>query len=163
MLTGHDDGLITINIAEADSAERERRRLELGEPYRTLLGHLRHEVGHYYWDVLVRDGGRIEACRAIFGDESVDYNEALQRHYQSGAPADWNLDFVSAYATMHPVGGLRRDLDALSAHGRHPRHRRELRPRGRPGDQRRRRLGGDRASIPTGRATSTGWSRPGSR
>ena len=62
MLTGHDDGLITINIAEADSAERERRRVELGEPYRTLLGHLRHEVGHYYWDVLVRDGGKVEAA-----------------------------------------------------------------------------------------------------
>ena len=73
MLTGHDDGLITINVAEADSAERERRRVELGEPYRTLLGHLRHEVGHYYWDLLVRDGGKIDACRAIFGDESVDY------------------------------------------------------------------------------------------
>ena len=77
VMTGHDDGLITINIAEADSAERERRRLELGEPYRTLLGHLRHEVGHYYWDVLVRDGGRIEAARAVFGDESADYQAAL--------------------------------------------------------------------------------------
>ena len=85
VLTGHDDGLITINIAEADSAEREKRRLELGEPYRTLLGHLRHEVGHYYWDVLVRDGGKIESCRAVFGDESVDYQAALDRHYQAGA------------------------------------------------------------------------------
>jgi hypothetical protein len=102
VLTGHDDGLITINIAEADSAERERRRLELGEPYRTLLGHLRHEVGHYYWDVLVRDGGKVEACRAVFGDESLDYQEALDRHYQSGPPAGWEEDFVSAYATMHP-------------------------------------------------------------
>ena len=101
-MTGHDDGLITINIAEADSAERERRRVELGEPYRTLLGHLRHEVGHYYWDVLVRDGGRIEAARAVFGDESVDYQEALERHYQNGAPADWQESYVSAYATMHP-------------------------------------------------------------
>ena len=102
VMTGHDDGLITINVAEADSAERERRRLELGEPYRTLLGHLRHEVGHYYWDVLVRDGGKIDACRAIFGDESVDYQEALNVHYQNGAPAGWQNDFVSAYATMHP-------------------------------------------------------------
>ena len=102
VLTGHDEGLITLNIAEANPAEREKRRLELGEPYRTLLGHLRHEVGHYYWDVLVRDGGRIEACRAVFGDESVDYQEALNVHYQSGAPAGWEADFVSAYATMHP-------------------------------------------------------------
>ena len=102
MLTGHDDGLITINIAEADDAERERRRLELGEPYRTLLGHLRHEVGHYYWDLLVRDGGSIDACRAVFGDESDDYQQALNRHYQNGAPAGWQETYVSAYATMHP-------------------------------------------------------------
>ena len=102
VLTGHDDGLITINVAEADSAERERRRVELGEPYRTLLGHLRHEVGHYYWDLLVRDGGKVEASRAVFGDESASYEQALQRHYQTGARPDWNLSFVSAYATMHP-------------------------------------------------------------
>ena len=76
--------------------------MELGEPYRTLLGHLRHEVGHYYWDVLVRDGGRIEASRAVFGDESLDYQEALERHYQNGAPAGWQETYVSAYATMHP-------------------------------------------------------------
>jgi len=102
VLTGHADGLITINVAEADSAERERRRVELGEPYRTLLGHLRHEVGHYYWDLLVRDGGKIDAGRTIFGDESASYEAALQRHYQTGAPPDWNLGYVSAYATMHP-------------------------------------------------------------
>ena len=102
VLTGHDDGLITINIVEADSAEREKRRLQLGEPYRTLLGHLRHEVGHYYWDLLVRDGGKIEQSRAIFGDESESYTDALQRHYEHGAPPDWQINFVSAYATMHP-------------------------------------------------------------
>jgi hypothetical protein len=102
VMTGHDDGLITINIAEADSPERERRRVELGEPYRTLLGHLRHEVGHYYWDVLVRDGGKLEAARAVFGDESEDYQAALDRHYRDGPPPDWQDAYVSAYATMHP-------------------------------------------------------------
>jgi hypothetical protein len=102
VMTGHDDGLITINIAEADSPERERRRVELGEPYRTLLGHFRHEVGHYYWDVLVRDGGKIEAARAVFGDESEDYQAALEQHYRDGPPADWEQRYVSAYATMHP-------------------------------------------------------------
>jgi hypothetical protein len=102
VLTGHDDGLITLNIAEADPAEREKRRVELGEPYRTLLGHMRHEVGHFYWDLLVRDGGKIDACRAVFGDESVDYGEALQRHYQNGAPENWQENYISAYATMHP-------------------------------------------------------------
>jgi hypothetical protein len=102
VLTGHDDGLITLNIAEADPAEREKRRLELNEPYRTLLGHLRHEVGHYYWDLLVRDGGQVDACRALFGDESADYQQSLERHYQTGAPPDWQESFISAYATMHP-------------------------------------------------------------
>jgi hypothetical protein len=102
VMTGHADGLITINIAEADDAERERIRTAMGEPYRTLLGHFRHEVGHYYWDLLVRDGGRLDAARALFGDEQADYQEAIERHYREGPPADWQEAFVSAYATMHP-------------------------------------------------------------
>jgi hypothetical protein len=102
VMTGHADGLITVNIAEADAAERERRRLALNEPYRTLIGHLRHEVGHYYWDLLVRDGGRLEAARAVFGDERLDYAAAMERHYAEGPPADWQARHVSAYATMHP-------------------------------------------------------------
>ena len=87
VMTGHDNGLITIALAEADDAEREKRRTAMGEPYRTLLGHFRHEVGHYYWDRLVRDDGRLDACRAVFGDDSQDYDQALQRHYAQGAPA----------------------------------------------------------------------------
>ncbi len=102
VLTGHDEGLITIALAEADDAEREKRRVAMGEPYRTLLGHFRHEVGHYYWDCLVRDEGRLDACRAVFGDDSVDYGEALQKHYKEGVPPDWQEHFVSAYATTHP-------------------------------------------------------------
>ncbi len=102
VLTGHADGVITINLAEADSAERERRRGELGEAYRTLLGHFRHEVGHFYWDALVRDGGRIGASREAFGDESIDYSDSMQRHYATGAPPNWQSSYVSAYATMHP-------------------------------------------------------------
>jgi len=102
IMTGHDNGLITIALAEADDIEREKRRLEMGEPYRTLLGHFRHEVGHYFWDVLVRDGGLIEACRNIFGDESADYDQALQNHYANGAPPNWQENFISAYATSHP-------------------------------------------------------------
>jgi hypothetical protein len=102
VMTGHEDGLITINIAEADDAERERRRAALGEPYRTLIGHMRHEIGHFYWDRLVRDGGRIEAARAVFGDERADYQAAVARHYAEGAPGDWSARFVSEYATMHP-------------------------------------------------------------
>ncbi|OYV30525.1 MAG: hypothetical protein B7Z81_14235, partial [Acidocella sp. 20-61-6] len=102
VLTGHDDGLITINLDEADDAKREKLRAEMGEPYRTLLGHFRHEVGHYFWNVLVRDAGRLEACRAVFGDDSADYGAALQRHYAEGPPADWREHFISAYATAHP-------------------------------------------------------------
>ncbi|MCW5687610.1 MAG: putative zinc-binding peptidase [Pseudolabrys sp.] len=102
VMTGHDNGRITIALAEADDAERERRRVAMGEPYRTLLGHFRHEIGHYYWDVLVRDGGKLDACRAMFGDDSVDYGEALQRHYAEGPPANWQDNYVSTYATSHP-------------------------------------------------------------
>jgi hypothetical protein len=100
--TGHADGLITINIAEADDAEREKRRVQLHEPYRTLLGHVRHEVGHYYWDRLVRDAPRLERFRELFGDERKDYAQALQAHYKDGPPADWQERFVSAYAASHP-------------------------------------------------------------
>jgi hypothetical protein len=102
VMTGHDDGVVTIALAEADSAEIEKRRAELAEPYRSLLGHFRHEVGHHYWDILVRDGGKLEQCRATFGDDSQDYEAALKRHYEQGAPADWAERFVSAYATSHP-------------------------------------------------------------
>ena len=101
VMTGHDNGLITIALVEADDAERERRRTQMHEPYRSLLGHFRHEVGHYFWDVLVRDGGRLDACRAVFGDDSQDYNAALQTHYQNGAPADWQEHYVSQYASTH--------------------------------------------------------------
>ncbi|WP_424139021.1 zinc-binding metallopeptidase family protein [Roseomonas chloroacetimidivorans] len=102
VMTGHDNGLITIALKEADDAEREQMRKNMGEPYRTLLGHFRHEVGHYFWDKLVRDGGQLEACRAVFGDDSQDYGAALQKHYAEGPPPDWQDNFVSTYATTHP-------------------------------------------------------------
>lgn len=102
VMTGHFNGVITLNVAEADDDERVRRRLEMREPYRTLLGHLRHESGHYYWDSLIRDAGRQQDFRAAFGDEQADYRGALQNYYASGAPASWQDSFVSAYATAHP-------------------------------------------------------------
>jgi hypothetical protein len=102
VMTGHDNGLITIALAEADDAEREARRTSMGEPYRTLLGHFRHEVGHYYWDRLVRDQGHKEATRAVFGDDREDYGEALQRYYENGPRPNWGESFVSTYACMHP-------------------------------------------------------------
>ena len=102
VMTGHENGLITIALSEADDAEREMRRTTMGEPYRTLVGHFRHEVGHFYWDVLVRDGGRLAECRAMFGDDTQDYGEALKRHYKEGAPPDWQERYISSYATTHP-------------------------------------------------------------
>jgi hypothetical protein len=102
ILTGHDNGLITINIAEADDAERERRRHSMGEPYRTLLGHFRHEIGHYFWNVLVRGDPSLERFRAVFGDERQDYGQALQAHYANGPKENWQDEYVSAYAGAHP-------------------------------------------------------------
>lgn len=102
VMTGHANGLITLNVAEADDDERARRRVALGEPYRTLLGHLRHESGHYFWEVLVLRGGQAEAFRAMFGDERQDYGEALKAHYAKPPSNDWQEAFVSAYAASHP-------------------------------------------------------------
>lgn len=100
--TGHLDGRITINIREADDVEREKLRVGLGEAHRTLVGHFRHEIGHYYWDLLVRDS-RLDAFKRLFGDpESPPYAEAMERHYSEGPPAGWQQNFVSSYATMHP-------------------------------------------------------------
>jgi len=100
-ITGHNGGLITIALVEADDAEREKRRHALGEPYRTLLGHFRHEVGHWYWDRLVRDGDQT-AFVALFGDPNQNYSAGLQRHYATGPQPGWQDTFVSPYAGAHP-------------------------------------------------------------
>jgi hypothetical protein len=102
VVTGHNNGVITIDLAESDDARRERRRAELGEPYRTMLGHFRHEIGHYYWPILVERTGELERERSLFGDDRIGYEEALKRHYEEGPPPDWSDRHVSAYATMHP-------------------------------------------------------------
>jgi hypothetical protein len=102
VVTGHADGVITIDLAEGDDPHRESIRVKLHEAYRTLLGHLRHESGHYYWEPLTGAPDRIEAFRALFGDERTDYAEAIRRHYDEGPPVGWEQDYVSAYATMHP-------------------------------------------------------------
>jgi hypothetical protein len=103
VITGHDNGLITLALKEADDAVREKVRGEMGEPYRTLLGHFRHESGHYFWDRLVAtDAAMLNACRALFGDDRLDYAEALQKHYGEGAPPNWQDSHISVYATTHP-------------------------------------------------------------
>jgi hypothetical protein len=100
--TGHLNGVITINVAEADDAERETRRVQMNEPYRTLLGHFRHEIGHYFWDRLIQGTNRIDGFRQLFGDDWQDYGQALHRHQQQGAQVDWANSYVSAYASAHP-------------------------------------------------------------
>jgi len=102
IMTGHANGLITINIAEADDVERERMRVAMNEDQRTLLGHFRHESGHYYWDRLVRDGPFLGPVRELFGDEREDYSGALNRYYNEGARPGWQEHYVSPYASSHP-------------------------------------------------------------
>jgi hypothetical protein len=106
VVIGHADGVITIDLVESLDAYREALRVNLGEPYRTMLGHFRHEIGHYYQNVLVeRDPGAdryLDECRDIFGDERADYQEEMARHYKFGAPPDWGDSYISEYATMHP-------------------------------------------------------------
>ena len=104
VVTGHDDGVITLDLAEVDDQHRETLRRQLGEPYRTVLGHFRHEIGHYFWPLLVTDDQLLTACRSLFGDDRADYAEAVQKHYASSDFDDlsWTDEHISRYATMHP-------------------------------------------------------------
>jgi hypothetical protein len=102
VITGHDSGIVTLDLAEGDDGHREQMRVQLAEPYRTLLGHLRHETGHWFWEVLVDRPGRNEEFRALFGDERADYGAALQEHYSSEPAPDWAQHHVSTYAAAHP-------------------------------------------------------------
>ena len=101
--TGHRDGVITLDLAEGDDVYRERVRVQMAEPYRTLLGHFRHEIGHYYFYLLVASSPvRLGRFNLLFGDPGIDSRSARHRHYNEGAPAGWERSYVSAYATMHP-------------------------------------------------------------
>ncbi|TIC82900.1 putative zinc-binding metallopeptidase [Nocardioides sp. GY 10127] len=102
VVIGHADGVITIDLAESDTVYREKVRDQMGEPYRTMLGHFRHEIGHYYQWQLVRDDETHARYVELFGDDTVSYQDAIDRHYAEGAPADWADHFISTYATMHP-------------------------------------------------------------
>jgi hypothetical protein len=102
VMTGHAAGVITLDLAEADDVHRAQVRSQMGEPYRTVLGHFRHEIGHALFPVLVGDADLAEV-RGRFGDESADYQDALDRHYADGPPQGWEDDHVSSYATMHPA------------------------------------------------------------
>jgi hypothetical protein len=102
VVTGHVDGVITIDLAEGDDGHREALRVRLAEPYRTLLGHYRHEIGHWYWMRLVDGRPPLRQFRALFGDERIDYTQALAEHYATDPMPDWEASHVSIYATAHP-------------------------------------------------------------
>ncbi|MCW8889308.1 MAG: putative zinc-binding peptidase [Sedimenticola sp.] len=101
VFTGHRNGIITLNIAEANPVSREQTRAHMNENYRTLLGHFRHESGHYYWDVLLRHSPRIEEFRSLFGDERIGYADVMQGYYDNGPVANWQTNWISGYASAH--------------------------------------------------------------
>ena len=103
VVTGHDEGVITLDLAESDDVHREQLRVSMDEPYRTLLGHFRHEIGHAYFAALAEHGPARVEFESLFGDPDADYQQALDRHYSQGPPKDWREHFISAYATMHPA------------------------------------------------------------
>jgi hypothetical protein len=102
VFTGHDNGLVTLNLREADPVAREQARVQFGEAHRTLVGHFRHEMGHYVWEVEIR-GKQEPAFVKLFGDHNaVPYNDAMTAYYAKGPKAGWLTSYVSGYATMHP-------------------------------------------------------------
>jgi hypothetical protein len=104
VFTGHEDGVIMLDLAEGDDVHREQLRVEMDEPYRTLLGHFRHEIGHYYFYRLIDSSPEyLPKSKELFGDPEADYQAALDRHYNQGAPPGWEKNYVSSYATMHPA------------------------------------------------------------
>ena len=129
VLTGHDNGLITLNIAEADDVHREKERTLQKEPYRTLLGHFRHEIGHYFWDRLIAYGPRLADFRAAFGDERADYPAALQTTLSGRSAAALGAQLHQRLCHHAPLGGLGGVLGALHAHGRCTRDGRRRGPR----------------------------------
>ena len=131
VLTVHDDGLVTVDLAEGDDVHREQMRVEMDEPYRTLLGHFRHEIGHYYFYRLIGPAPEyLRRFTELFGDPTTDYQAAVDRHYSMGPPVGWEQDFVSSYATMHPAEDwaetfahylhIRSTLDTAAAYGLAP-------------------------------------------
>ncbi|MCG5433645.1 putative zinc-binding metallopeptidase [Mycobacterium sp. MYCO198283] len=131
VFTGHENGVITLDLAESDDVHREQLRISMAEPYRTLLGHFRHEIGHYYYFRLIgADEHYLPRFKELFGDPNASYQDALDRHYSEGAPAGWEDHYVSSYATMHAAEDwaetfahylhIRDTLDTAAAFGMAP-------------------------------------------
>jgi hypothetical protein len=102
LITGHANGLITINAAEADEGFLHTMKEQMNERYRTLLGHFRHEIGHYFWDKILGTDNNLESFREVFGDEREDYEEALQKYYKTNGNQFWRSRFITPYAGSHP-------------------------------------------------------------
>ena len=128
VFTGHNDGEIMINIAEADDPFREKLRKQMGEGYRTVLGHFRHEIGHYYWDRLVRDTALDRRLPRAVRRRAGELRGGAQASLPSGPPGDWPSHYISSYATMHPWEDWAETLGALSAHGGYARDGGRARP-----------------------------------
>ena len=122
-ITGHSEGVVTLDLAETDDRHRDELRVRLNEPFRTVIGHLRHEIGHHYWSVLVRDRGCETSFRRLFGDERVDYRAAVEAYYAGDRPAWDPTVHLTAYAASHPARGLGGDVRPLPPHRRRARHR----------------------------------------
>lgn len=99
---GHAQGVVTISVAEVDPILVTTRREALQEPYRTMIGHMRHEISHMLWWRLSLREDFLDAFRATFGDERIDYPAALQYHYENGPPAEWRQHYLTSYASAHP-------------------------------------------------------------
>jgi len=127
VITGHSNGLVTIDIAEADPVTLAEVQEQLGEPYRTPLGHVRHEVGHWYWAWAVGEAFSVADVRDRFGDERVDYSASLAEHYAGSDDGSWTAEFLSHYASAHPwedfaesfahVLHMQDTLETAAAHG----------------------------------------------
>lgn len=102
LLTGHCDGLITLNAAEADEGFLHTMKEQMQELYRTLLGHFRHEIGHYFWLKFFDSESLKQQFRAVFGDERQDYAQALETYYQKNQQNHWRSRFITPYASSHP-------------------------------------------------------------
>ncbi len=101
--TGHCDGVITVNIGEADLVTREANKQDLNEKFRTVIGHFRHEFGHFYWSQHVEPNWQnLDRFRALFGDERVDYQASLDQHYSRSGTRQRSVEHISVYATSHP-------------------------------------------------------------
>jgi hypothetical protein len=103
VVTGHFDGVVTLDLAESDDVHREQLRKSMDEPYRTLLGHFRHEIGHFYFSAIASIAEQRQELERLFGDPDSDYQDAMDRHYRSGAPIGWQDRYISSYASMHPA------------------------------------------------------------